>query len=109
MRIPRPFAIAVEANSNALTDITGMRATDAHALEQQIAEREAFRPDQIVSGKSSILGPFNSRLDAALGASSSILSGLYGAGGCRGARWRCVRRLPLNAHLENDLAAIAAE
>jgi enoyl-ACP reductase-like protein len=46
-----PSPLAVEAVQNALTEIARYAGNDAHALEQQIADREGVSPDQIILGK----------------------------------------------------------
>jgi len=56
MRIPSPFALAVEAIQNALTDITRMGATMRTPRTTDRGARRAFRPDQIVLGNLDSLG-----------------------------------------------------
>src|SRR5260370_15854476 len=46
-----PSPLAVGAIQNALTEIARYAGDDAHALEQQIADREGVSPDQIILGE----------------------------------------------------------
>src|SRR5258708_34471873 len=104
-----PSPLAVEAIQNALTEIARYAGDDAHALEQQIADREGVSPDQIILGE--ILDSLG--LQLALGGDTggefiysepgytALVDAVAPGGGV-------VVGVPLNAHLENDLPAIAA-
>jgi len=104
-----PSPLAVQAIQEALTGIARYAGDDAHALEQQIADREGVSPDQIILGE--ILDSLG--LQLALGGDTggefiysepgytALVDAVAPGGGV-------VVGVPLNAHLENDLPAIAA-
>jgi histidinol-phosphate aminotransferase len=104
-----PSLLAVEAIQNALTGIARYAGNDAHALERQIADREGVSPDQIILGE--ILDSLGLQLALAGGAGgefiysepgyTALVDAVAPGGGV-------VVGVPLNAHLENDLPAIAA-
>ncbi len=103
-----PSPLAVEAIQNALTGIARYAGDDAHALEQQIADREGVSPDQIILGE--ILDSLGLQLALAGGAGgefiysepgyTALVDAVAPGGGV-------VVGVPLNADLENDLPAIA--
>jgi histidinol-phosphate aminotransferase len=105
-----PSSLAVRAIQNALTGIARYAGDDAHALEQQIAEREGVSPDQIVLGE--ILDSLGLQLALEGGTGgefiyskpgyTALVDAVAPGGGV-------VVGVPLNAHLENDLPAIAAQ
>ena len=104
-----PSPLAVEAIQNALTEIARYAGDDARAVEQQIADREGVSPDQIILGE--ILDSLGLRLALDGGAGgefiysepgyTALVDAVAPGGGV-------VVGVPLNAHLENDLPAIAA-
>ena len=104
-----PSPLVVEAIQNALTGIARYAGDDARALEQQIADREGVSPEQIILGE--ILDSLGLRLALDGGAGgefiysepgyTALVDAVAPGGGV-------VVGVPLNAHLENDLPAIAA-
>jgi histidinol-phosphate/aromatic aminotransferase/cobyric acid decarboxylase-like protein len=104
-----PSSLAVRAIQNALTGIARYAGDDAHALEQQVAEREGVSPDQIVLGE--ILDSLGLQLALEGGTGgefiyskpghTALVDAVAPGGGV-------VVGVPLNAHLENDMPAIAA-
>jgi histidinol-phosphate aminotransferase len=104
-----PSPLAVEAIQSALTEIPRYAGDDAHALEQQIGDREGVSPEQIILGE--ILDSLGLQLALDGGAGGEFVYSVPGytalvdavapGGGV-------VVGVPLNAHLENDLPAIAA-
>jgi histidinol-phosphate aminotransferase len=104
-----PSPLAMEAIQNALSGIARYAGDDAHALEQQIADREGVSPDQIILGE--ILDSLGLQLALDGGAGSefvysepgytALVDAVAPGGGV-------VVGVPLDAHLENDLPAIAA-
>jgi histidinol-phosphate aminotransferase len=104
-----PSPLAAEAIQNALTGIARYAGDDAHALEQQIAEREGVSPDQIVLGEILDTLGLQLALDGSAGGEfiysepgyTALVDAVAPGGGV-------VVGIPLNAHLENDLPAIAA-
>src|SRR6185312_13906651 len=104
-----PSPLATEAIQNALTGIARYAGDDAHALERQIADREGVSPDQIILGEILDSLGLQLALDGSPGGEFIYSEPGYtalvdavapGAG--------VVVGVPLNAHLENDLSAIAA-
>jgi histidinol-phosphate aminotransferase len=104
-----PSALAVEAIQNALSEIARYVGDDAHALERQIADREDVSPDQIILGEILDSLGLQLALDGGAGGEfiysepgyTALVDAVAPGGGV-------VVGVPLNAHLENDLAAIAA-
>jgi histidinol-phosphate aminotransferase len=104
-----PSPLAVRAIQNALTEIARYAGDDAHALEQQIAEREGVSPDQIVLGEILDSLGLQLALEGRTGGEfiysepgyTALVDAVALGGGV-------VVGIPLNAHLENDLPAIAA-
>jgi histidinol-phosphate aminotransferase len=104
-----PSPRAVEAIQNALTEIARYAGDDAHALEQQIADREGVSPDQIILGEILDSLGLQLALDGGAGGEfiysepgyTALVDAVAPGGGV-------VVGVPLNAHLENDLPAIAA-
>jgi histidinol-phosphate aminotransferase len=104
-----PSPLAVEAIQNALTEIARYAGDDAHALEQQIADREDVSPDQIILGEILDSLGLQLALDGGAGGEfiysepgyTALVDAVAPGGGV-------VVGVPLNAHLENDLPAIAA-
>lgn len=104
-----PSPLAVDAIRNALPEIARYAGDDARALEQQIADREGVSPDQVIIGE--LLDALG--LQLALGGGpggefiysepgyTALVDAVAPGGGV-------VVGVPLNAHLENDLPAIAA-
>jgi histidinol-phosphate aminotransferase len=104
-----PSPLAVDAIRNALPGIARYASDDARALEQQIADREGVSPDQVIIGE--LLDALG--LQLALGGGpggefiysepgyTALVDAVAPGGGV-------VVGVPLNAHLENDLPAIAA-
>jgi histidinol-phosphate aminotransferase len=104
-----PSPRAVEAIQNALTEIARYAGDDAHSLEQQIADREGVSPDQIILGEILDSLGLQLALDGGAGGEfiysepgyTALVDAVAPGGGV-------VVGIPLNAHLENDLPAIAA-
>jgi histidinol-phosphate aminotransferase len=104
-----PSPLAVEAIQNALTGIARYAGDDARALEQQIADREGVAPDQIILGEMLDSLGLQLALDGGAGGEfiysepgyTALVDAVAPGGGV-------VIAVPLNAHLENDLPAIAA-
>jgi len=104
-----PSPLAVEAIQNALTEIARYAGDDAHALEQQIADREGVSPDQIILGEILDSLGLQLALDGGAGGEfiysepgyTALVDAVAPGGGV-------VVGVPLNAHLENDLPAIAS-
>jgi histidinol-phosphate aminotransferase len=104
-----PSPLVAEAIQNALTGIARYAGDDARALEQQVAEREGVSPDQIVLGEILDSLGLQLALDGSTGGEfiysepgyTALVDAVAPGGGV-------VVGVPLNAHLENDLAAIAA-
>jgi histidinol-phosphate aminotransferase len=104
-----PSPLAIEAIQNALTGIARYAGDDAHALEQQIADREGVSPDQIILGEILDSLGLQLALDGAAGGEfiysepgyTALVDAVAPGGGV-------VVGVPLNADLENDLPAIAA-
>jgi histidinol-phosphate aminotransferase len=104
-----PSPLAAEAIQNALTGIARYAGDDARALEQQIAKREGVSPDQIVLGEILDSLGLQLALDGSTGGEfiysepgyTALVDAVAPGGGV-------VIGIPLNAHLENDLPAIAA-
>jgi histidinol-phosphate aminotransferase len=104
-----PSPLAIEAIQTALTGVARYVGDDAHALEQQIAEREGVSPDQIILGEILDSLGLQLALDGAAGGEFiysepgyTVLVDAVAPGG------GVVVGVPLNADLENDLRAIAA-
>jgi histidinol-phosphate aminotransferase len=97
------------AVQNALTEIARYAGNDAHALEQQIAEREGVSPDQIVLGEVLDSLGLQLALEGRTGGEfiysepgfTALADAVAPGGGV-------VVGVPLNTRLENDLPAIAA-
>jgi histidinol-phosphate aminotransferase len=104
-----PSPLAVQAIQNALTEIARYAGDDARALEQQIADREGVLPDQIILGEILDSLGLQLALDGGAGGEfiysepgyTALVDAVAPGGGV-------VVGVPLNAHLENDLPAIAA-
>jgi histidinol-phosphate aminotransferase len=104
-----PSPLATEAIQNALTEIARYAGDDAHALEQQIADREGVSPDQIILGEILDSLGLQLALDGSTGGEfiysepgyTALVDAVAPGGGV-------VVGVPLNAHLENDLPAMAA-
>jgi histidinol-phosphate aminotransferase len=104
-----PSPLAVEAIQNALTEIARYAGDDAHALEQQIADREGVSPDQVILGEILDSLGLQLALDGGAGGEfiysepgyTALVDAVAPGGGV-------VVGVPLNADLENDLPAIAA-
>jgi histidinol-phosphate aminotransferase len=104
-----PSPLATEAIQNALTGIARYAGDDAHAFEQQIAEREGVSPDQIILGEILDSLGLQLALDGAAGGEfiysepgyTALVDAVAPGGGV-------VVGVPLNADLENDLPTIAA-
>src|SRR3977135_3555315 len=104
-----PSPPAVEAIQNALTEIARYAGDDARALEQQIAGREGVSPDQIILGEILDSLGLQLALDGGAGGEfiysepgyTALVDAVTPGGGVGGG-------VPLNAHLENDLPAIAS-
>jgi histidinol-phosphate aminotransferase len=104
-----PSPLAVEAIQKALTEIPRYADDDARALEQQIADREGVSPDQIILGEILDSLGLQLALDGGAGGEfiysepgyTALVDAVMPGGGV-------VVGVPLNAHLENDLPAIAA-
>src|ERR1700694_6030312 len=98
-----PSPLAMEAIQSALIEIARYAGDDAHALEQQIADREGVSPDQIILGE--ILDSLGFQL--ALGGGpggefiysepgyTALVDAVAPGGGV-------VVGVPLNANLENE-------
>jgi histidinol-phosphate aminotransferase len=104
-----PSPLVVEAIQNALTEIARYAGDDARALEQQIADREGVSPEQIILGEILDSLGLQLALDGGAGGEfiysepgyTALVDAVAPGGGV-------VVGVPLNAHLENDLPAIAA-
>jgi histidinol-phosphate/aromatic aminotransferase/cobyric acid decarboxylase-like protein len=104
-----PSPLAVEAIQNALTDVARYASDDARALEQQIADRESVSPEQIILGEILDSLGLQLALDGGAGGEfiysepgyTALVDAVAPGGGV-------VVGVPLNAHLENNLPAIAA-
>src|SRR6202022_1184699 len=104
-----PSPLAMEAIQNALTEIARYAGDDARALEQQIADREGVSPDQIILGEILDSLGLQLALDGSTGGEfiysepgyTALVDAVTPGGGV-------VVGVPLNAHLENDLPAMAA-
>jgi len=104
-----PSPLAVQAIQKALTDIARYAGDDVHALEQQIADREGVLPDQIILGEILESLGLQLALDGGAGGEfiysepgyTALVDAVAPGGGV-------VVGVPVNAHLENDLPAIAA-
>jgi histidinol-phosphate aminotransferase len=104
-----PSPLAVQAIQNALAAAARYAGDDARALEQQIADREGVLPDQIILGEILDSLGLQLALDGGAGGEfiysepgyTALVDAVAPAGGV-------VVGVPLNAHLENDLPAIAA-
>jgi histidinol-phosphate aminotransferase len=104
-----PSPLAVEAIQNALTGIARYASDDARALEQQIADREGVSPEQIILGEILDSLGLQLALDGGAGGEfiysepgyTALVDAVAPGGGV-------VVGVPLNAHFENDLPAIAA-
>jgi histidinol-phosphate aminotransferase len=104
-----PSPLAVEAIQKALTEIARYAGDDAHALEQLIGDREGVSPEQIILGEILDSLGLQLALDGGAGGEfvhsepgyTALVDAVAPGGGV-------VVGVPLNAHLENDLPAIAA-
>jgi histidinol-phosphate aminotransferase len=104
-----PSPLAVEAIQNALTEIARYAGDDGRALEQQIADREGVSPEQIILGEILDSLGLQLALDGGAGGEfiysepgyTALVDAVAPGGGV-------VVGVPLTAHLENDLPAIAA-
>jgi histidinol-phosphate aminotransferase len=104
-----PSPLAIEAIKTALTGVARYVGDDAHAFEQQIAEREGVSPDQIILGEILDSLGLQLALDGAAGGEfiysepgyTALVDAVAPGGGV-------VVGVPLKAHLENDLPTIAA-
>jgi len=104
-----PSPLAVRAIQSALTEIARYAGDDAHALEQQIADREGVSPNQIILGEIldalglqlALSGDTGGEFICSEPGYTALVDAVAPAGGV-------VVGVPLNAHLENDLPAIAA-
>ena len=104
-----PSPLAVRAIQSALTEIARYAGDDAHALERQIAEREGVSPDQIILGEIldalglqlALSGDTGGEFIYSEPGYTALVDAVAPGGGV-------VVGVPLNAHLENDLPAIAA-
>jgi histidinol-phosphate aminotransferase len=104
-----PSPLVLESIQKALTEIARYAGDDAHALEHQIADREGVSPDQIILGEILESLGLQLALDGGAGGEfiysepgyTALVDTVAPGGGV-------VVGVPLNAHLENDLPAIAA-